>query len=550
MFVYAIFRATLWADFDSSLRTTVQALAALAEETEAGVEFGWTPDGLEEFVRHERPSYFQVWHDGRVLAKSSRLRGSDLGQRRGSLTRPGFHFTTFPDGRHGRVASATFQPRSDLDEDDPVDPSRLELSMGSPGEDEESAGLDHSRFAVRERSGFGQMEPQFEGNQSGAAPLSGVRTLVWERPVPTVTIAVARDTSDIDQRLAIVRWTLVAGGLTATGLSVGLLMYAVRRGLRPLHSISQAISRIDAGTLGSRVDATNVPTEIESIVQRLNELLTRLEEAFHRERAFSSDLAHELRTPLAGLRLTLEVYLSRPHQSHEYRHGIQACLEICDQADRLVANLLALARLEGKHVLPSGEMVLVDQLFRECWHAVDDEADARGLHAILRLQPDAQLVTDREMLRVILRNLIDNAVSHCDSGGSIEARVETNDRFVSIQLTNTGNRLTAKQASHVFERLWRGDGARTASGQHFGLGLTLCQRLSQALGGSIEAHVDGNEFRIQLSFPASGNTPCHDSAQRITDDEAGNGRGRCHARRNNDRPWPASSEHPLAGRTS
>jgi two-component system sensor histidine kinase QseC len=500
--VFAFSRAALYAELDAALRATAQALAALTKETEDGIELGFAEFDFAEFQDPERPSYFQVWQDGKVLVKSAHVGDADLSSPVGSLREPIFYSATLPDGRRGRLVSLTFHPQAARNETDTAEetggPGGIEDRVDQenvPPWDEKSAGVNV------ESHGAGK------GSRALASPAeSAIITLLWERPAPWVTIAVGRETSTIDRGLATLGWALTAAGLVATALSMVLLAYVVHRGLQPVHAVSQAITRIDADSLDNRVPAARVPSEIKPMVMRLNELLARLEDSFERERAFSSNVAHELRTPLAGLRTTLEVYLSRPHESTAYQEGMQACLDICNQSQTLVENLLALARVEGKPVTACQRKVAVHQLFHECWAELRASAEAKNLQTVFDIQPVPEIETDDDMLRVILRNVLNNAVSHSNRGGWVAATISNGGQSIRVEVANTGNQLSPDQVKQVFDRLWRGDQARSLTGQHFGLGLTLTKRLAEALGGTITARTESDLFRIILGIPAENLT--------------------------------------------
>ena len=512
--VYGFSRSTMYGEFDETLRATVQALAALTEETHEGVHFEVTEE-FEEFTRKDNPSYYQVWLDGKVLARSPHLSRGDLVFGYGSFLQPDYTTIRLPDGRIGRQASITFQPKAhfDDDDDDVYDdddglrsdrPHFWATTGSSPDFDPGTKRWQDSAASVTPLANRSELE-SVTNMESDAAPVpikpteSGILTLTWERPERQVTITVARETTAIQQQLASLRWILAIVGFGITALSCCMLVLVVRRGLRPVESVTRAITAIDENSLNSRVPTAQVPTEIAPMVRRLNDLLERLEDAFHRERAFSSNLAHELRTPLAGLRSTLEVYLSRLHQPEEYQEAMESCLQICDQSQNLVENLLSLARVEGQTLGRHYEPVDVADVFRECWRPLSEDAATKHLHTEFELHPHV-IHTDREMLRVILRNVLSNSVSYSDHGGTIEATITDSGDTVAIHVNNTGHHLTQDQADDVFDRLWRGDQGRGQTGEHFGLGLTLTKRFVETLGGTVGVTID-HMFRLSLSLP-------------------------------------------------
>src|SRR5262249_46404088 len=142
--------------------------------------------------------------------------------------------------------------------------------------------------------------------------------------------------TSLNATLAFMRLILVVVGCVSATVSSAVLMIVIAKSLAPLGKLQHDISLLDANDLSARVRSPNLPTELNPLVVRLNELLGRLEMAFERERGFSSDLAHELRTPLAGLRTTIEVTLARQRPRDEYREALQGCQQIAVQLQSLV----------------------------------------------------------------------------------------------------------------------------------------------------------------------------------------------------------------------
>ena len=482
--IYVVSQATMYAEFDAALYATAQALANLTEETERGIELE-VSEGFEEFSRDDAPGYYQFWLDGKVLAKSKHLENRNLKLGRGTRDVPQYRTVALPDGRPGRQVCFTFQPSIDdwVEEDDDWEE---EYTQRDQRTQDVTASLVAQRVAL--------------GEHAATAPAeSGVLTLTWEAARADVTIALARSTTQLDQRLANLLWILPSVGTAITLLGSVVLASVVRNGLQPVKTIAAAITDIDENSLEDRVSMDRVPVEVLPIVRRLNDLLSRLEIAFHRERAFSSNLAHELRTPLAGLRATLEVHRAQAHHVERCARTVDTCLEICDQSESLVENLLTLARVEAVTFACNVEPIRIDDLFRECWQPFAAQANRKHLRTSLDI-PQILVATDREGLRVILQNVLSNAVCHSDPGGCIDVKVLSTDDQLSISVLNSGNQLDAHQAEVAFDRLWRGDHARSQTGEHFGLGLTIIKRFTEALGGHVDLCLDAS-FRITISLP-------------------------------------------------
>jgi two-component system sensor histidine kinase QseC len=280
---------------------------------------------------------------------------------------------------------------------------------------------------------------------------------------------------------------LIVVGVAATLASLGVLAWLVRMGLKPVDRLARRIGLIDEGQLSARIDPTESPRELSAIVTRLNEMLARLDAAFHREKTMTANVAHELRTPLAGIRSTLEVALSRERDSETSRQVMSECLQICTQTQRLVETLLAMARMEaGKDSIKS-ERTEVGALLRMAWKPHAELAREREARVLWEVERDLQIETDAEKLQVVFANVLENAAHYVDTGGTITIHGgRSNGRF-QFGVSNTGNRLAIDEVSRVFDLFWRGDASRAATGTHCGLGLPLCKTVLERLGGTIHA---------------------------------------------------------------
>jgi two-component system sensor histidine kinase QseC len=328
-----------------------------------------------------------------------------------------------------------------------------------------------------------------------------------------VGLAVARDMEDMAGTLARLRLLLGLVCAVATVVSAVILTWIVRLGLRPVDRLAREIGGVGEDNLSARVHADGAPAELRAVVGRLNDLLGRLEGAFERERAFSADVAHELRTPLAGLRTTLEVAVAGEHSLAGFEQGLRESLGISCQMSAMVENLLAMARCETGREEVACERVHLAGLLRECWRDLAGPAAERRLKVEWQLDEACELATDREKLGLIVRNLLANAVAYADEGGSVVVEAAPQEGSVTVRVSNTGSALTAEQAGHVFQRFWQGDKARSATGVHCGLGLALCERLATLLGGSIAAVSErGGEFAVTLILPALASIPGHSGA--------------------------------------
>ncbi|MFB0525415.1 MAG: sensor histidine kinase, partial [Phycisphaerae bacterium] len=317
-----------------------------------------------------------------------------------------------------------------------------------------------------------------------------------------LTLTVARDSTVILSQLRFLRWVLFCASGVVTLLSVLVTLLTVRQGLRPLTAIAGEIAAINESDLSTRIGIPSVPAEILPIKNRLNDLLSRLEDAFKRERRFTADVAHELRTPLAGMRSTLEVTLARIRDAKEYQASLSDCLAISRNMQRMVDNLLTLARLDAHQIRFRRVRIQPAKLVNSCWRPFSDRALEREIVFDNRIPAEMTCESDPENLSTALSNLLDNAVEYTNDAGQIWVTAHHTDDSIEINVANTGCKLTSEQASQVFDCFWRGDSSRKDAGVHCGLGLALVQRIVRALGGSTSADVQaGGIFTVRLILP-------------------------------------------------
>jgi signal transduction histidine kinase len=450
--LYVLVRASLWAEFDRSLLDKAQILASAVQQERGQLDLGFDDLDLREFQGDDPTAYLQLW-----LADASTLYQSSDGKLKRPDRRqnvPSFERIRLPDGRNGRSVTFAFAPHAET----------------ADGQATESP-----------RQGNPQSSPAMQ----------------------TIDLVLARSTEPIDQALMHLGVLLLWVGLAAVAASTGVLWWVVRRATRPLERLAGDIAALAEDDLTRRIDLDANPLEIQPVVDRLNDLLRRLETAFRRERAFSANVAHELRNPLAGLRLKLDVAMSKTRHPGEYHRAMDECRQITGQMQTMVENLLSLARLEAGQVQVRCESLLLDQLIRELWQPFDAHARHRLLNVQWSLQDKIPLVSDVSLLRVLVRNVLENAVAYADQGGTVRIGARSTDHLVEFSASNSGSRLTQVQAENAFEQFWRGDEARSEAGIHCGLGLPLVRKIATVLGGTAVARstADGC-FDISVSIPS------------------------------------------------
>ncbi|KAA1008967.1 HAMP domain-containing protein [Paraburkholderia panacisoli] len=274
-------------------------------------------------------------------------------------------------------------------------------------------------------------------------------------------------------------------------LAILLVWFGLSRGLAPLHALQAHIRARRPDDL-SPLEARRAPPEIEPLVTSFNDLLTRLEQNMELQKRFIADAAHQMKTPLAGLRTQAELAL-RQDASEEVHRSLEQIATSSEHAARLVTQLLALARAENRM---SGQIFTRVEVGDVARSAVRDWVQA-ALAKQMDLgyeAPDEPVEVDGNpvMLREMLSNLIDNAIRYTPPGGRITVRVrhDAAARLVHLEVEDTGLGIPVAERSRVIERFYRilgreGDGS--------GLGLAIVREIATMHGG--ELTIDDNVYQ-------------------------------------------------------
>jgi len=300
-------------------------------------------------------------------------------------------------------------------------------------------------------------------------------------------VVVASGRRELDATVAELRNIFAGGALSLLLLTAIMVPLVLRRGLRPLHEIADRATHIDADSLQTRFPSTDQPRELNAITYRLNDLLARLEASFERERRFTADLAHELRTPLAELRSQAELTLKWPEERSAASD--RAILDITLHLEGLVTRLLALGRAELAQLEHRKDAVEVAALVRAVLQPLAARIRERGLSVRADELPELTIATDPIFFRAIATNLLENAVAYAPAGSCIAIRAARTREAFQLEIANPAPDLQLGDVGHMFERMWRRDRARTG-GEHLGLGLALSRSFAQLLGLKLDARMN------------------------------------------------------------
>ena len=298
-------------------------------------------------------------------------------------------------------------------------------------------------------------------------------------------------------------------GLLVTSITTAPLALAVvcvsalaiaKLGLRPLNVFSRVTTHITAHDLSTRIDTTGLPEELNGLAVAFNAMLTRLDEGVRRLSEFSSDLAHELRTPLATLLGRTQVALSQPRSNEELVDVLVGNVDELQRLSRLVADMLFLARADdAKAALDRVGLELADEA-RTLAVFMELLAQERGM--TIAVSGGVKVKADRQLVRRMIINLLSNALRHGTSGSTVGVHAYANGASACIDVTNDGEPISLKHQERLFERLYRVDSSRARDSGGTGLGLAIVKAIAALHGGTVRVVSDaGTGTRFTLCLP-------------------------------------------------
>lgn len=439
--LYWAVSSTLSIEFDHALQARADALAALLEADEGRIEFEYSDDAMPAYAGGPDPEGFMLWFaDGSEATRSASLDGAPALERRlGSRDQPEIWDLVLADGRAGRA----------LGLDVPVYPDEMPDEL-------DPATLEH------------------------------------------VGIVVTRSREPLDARLANVRDGLFVAALVALLLVAWGVTFSVRRGLAPVRRLGAEVSALDAASLGSRRLGQDLPEELLPFATRLDELFDRLQASFEKQRRMTAAMAHELRTPIAELRSASDVVERWPDDAEVHGDLRETARDVALRMGGAVDAVMKYCRLESGEERALPEAVTLAPLVAALWAPHEKQAAARGLVFRNAIPPDASVDTDRELLALVLGNLLHNAASFASEGELlVDAAVQGG--VTVLRVSNATDDLRAEDLEHLAEPFWRKDSARS-SGQHSGLGLALVSSISEVLGRPARFTLEGGRFVVALGL--------------------------------------------------
>lgn len=324
--------------------------------------------------------------------------------------------------------------------------------------------------------------------------------LVYDNNQFVAIVQVAQSLDDVKdtlQKLLITLLISVPILVTVTGIS-GYFLAA--RALAPIDQITLTARRISAEDLSARLNVSTTDDEVGRLTQTLNDMLTRLDDSFQRERQFTNDASHELRTPLTAMQAILGMIREKRRTPEEYEQAFNDLTEETDRLQTLVENLLRLARGD-KQKVNSFEEVNLSILLKDVSDSLRPLAEAKGLLLSCETSENLIILGDSDELIRLFINLLDNAIKYTERG-EINISTSQNEKNILVKVEDTGIGIPAEHIPHIFDRFYRVEESRTLRGA--GLGLAIAKEIVKAHSGEIEIRSKigaGSLFTVSLPKP-------------------------------------------------
>ncbi|MEZ6093996.1 MAG: ATP-binding protein [Pirellulaceae bacterium] len=334
------------------------------------------------------------------------------------------------------------------------------------------------------------------------------REVSMRGPGRTIIVVGIDSRPQIDSLFRLAAVLMLAGGVVLVLGSVGA-WWMVAKSMQSIDDISQTASQITGDNLGTRIQIGEQDVEFEQLSHALNAMLDRLEKSIEQQRQFTSDAAHELRTPVSILLLQTELALSRERQPAEYREALERCRRAADRLRGLSEDLLSVAQLEGEGSVQAIGLVDFSAVVAESSRDLATLAESRQVE--FQFANNVASTTGRVrgnegLLRRLVDNLIANAIVHNREGGSVNVSLEAKDNRLALQVQDDGPGIAPEHLSRIFDRFYRADTSRTRDSGGSGLGLSICKQIADQHDGLLEVESkQGEGTTFTFSIPSADN---------------------------------------------
>ncbi|MDO6444705.1 HAMP domain-containing sensor histidine kinase [Colwellia sp. 1_MG-2023] len=419
--------------FDRAMVNKVGLLETLVEEDEEGLEFDFAGEFMPEFEGKENPEYFQLWYKEKVFERSDTLELfeiRDLPRLNVKLGESTFQNVILPDGRAGRMLYTKFLPQIESEH-------RQQLGL------------------TREEITKNQQPMEF---------------------------AYALSTEELDYVLWFVDVIFIITSILAVFAVRKIVTVVVSNSLEPINEFNTQLSKINLNSDNLEVSVETLPQELVPIAKGVNQFIKENHSLYLREQRITSDIAHELKTPIAELLSLSEVALKFPHEKQITDNLVNDVYEISSRLKHIVNSIMLLQKSSSSHDLPKSKVDVIELLNKIINRENLERREVKFQHEAAPVIVE----TNRFALDTVLSNLINNAFFYSPNDTAIEVLIsKASDEKAIIKISNVSNQECQEaDLKMFFDPLWQKDESRTST-ERFGLGLAIVKSYCKKLGASV-----------------------------------------------------------------
>lgn len=336
-------------------------------------------------------------------------------------------------------------------------------------------------------------------------PFRLVETEFNEAPLPRMIIRLGSSRVSMEDDIALLNWIMVLASASILVLAPVSGYFLAGRATRPLTRIISTTARLQPKKLDERLAIRGTGDELDQLSTTINGMLDRIGSYIDSNRDFIANAAHELRSPLAAIRGSVDVALDRLRSPEEYAGLLTDVAEECARLTNLVNRLLLLAEGDAGRLGPGEHQAQFDKVVRESVNMFEAVAESKGVELKLGNTCSVAVPGEEYHLRQVVRNLLDNAIKFTPSGGRIhvDLALDRQQKRTTLRVSDSGIGIANEDLPRVFERFYRGDKSRSReqSPGGSGLGLAICQAIISALHGKIQVQSrlgQGSVFTVNL----------------------------------------------------
>lgn len=324
-----------------------------------------------------------------------------------------------------------------------------------------------------------------------------------QRSLPDITVIVGASLAMIHADVARLDKLVAAAAATALVIAPLCGYWLAGRATRPLNQMIGTMSQLRPANLHERLEIRGTGDELDRLSITFNGLLDRIGTYLQERRDFLANSAHELRTPLAAIRSSIEVTLTKSRSSQDYEELLAEVIEESASLELLVNQLLLLSETEAERLRIHTEHVRLDVLIEKALDMFGGVAEFREIQLLCPALPAAEIRGNRQHLRQVIHNLLDNALKFTPAGGRVCVQLALDEAHVVVEVTDSGAGIPAEDLPQIFDRFYRGDRARQGHSdvRGTGLGLSICKAIVRAHEGTITVDSQlgrGTRFTVRL----------------------------------------------------